>query len=261
MSLSRKFHKRTRVDADTRSQAVGGRGSAADDPVASVEEDKGYSEAPYTPVNPSDYNDNEFYYENPSQYTPLLKVPPYVPDQPVTRIPDFSDSDEEAEFTAKVEAYYQRSKAERGKAESARLTAPKRDITEVTDDDVTDDDNVEPSGDGEDGEEAVATTRFEMIHNIVELLEMAGATLNFLVRLRGIEIDPTDLDMVKEALIDYYVNEYKPFETRDYEEPDVTVAITEQLFNMPLREFLPVVYEIAKFRDDLDQQGFPLDLE
>ncbi|KAI1661095.1 hypothetical protein F4813DRAFT_386501 [Daldinia decipiens] len=270
MSLARKFHKRARVATDTGSKA-----STADNPVPSVEKEKGYPEVNYTPINPRDYNDNEFCYETPSPNTPPLKVPPYVPDQPVNHIPDFSDSDEEAEFAAKVEAYYQTMEAEKGKKESVRLTAPKRKITEllsdddVSDDDVSNDEKVdvkEEEEQQEDGDEAeedeegeeVPIARSEMINNLVDLLEMTGVTLNFVVKLRGVDIDPTDPKKVREALNEYLENENKPLETSVEDAPEHAAAMIERLFDMPLREFLPLAYDIAEFRDDLEAQGISL---
>lgn len=257
MSLARKFHKRARV--------------AADNPVPSVEKEKGYPEVHYPPINPGDYNNNEFYYENQPSPTPPLKVPSYVPDQPVNHVPDFSDSDEEAEFIGKVEAYYQKMEAEKGKTGPARLTAPKRKITEVlSDDDVSDDDKVDVKGEeeeqeggeeveeDEEEEEAVPIARSEMINNLVDLLEMTGVTLNFVIKLRGVDIDPTDLEKVREALDDYLEDENKSFETPTEDAPENAAAMIERLFDMPLREFLPLAYDIAQFRDDLEAQGISL---
>ncbi|KAI0852860.1 hypothetical protein F5Y00DRAFT_155794 [Daldinia vernicosa] len=262
MSLARKFHKRPRVVTGTSSRAVGGWGSVADSPVPSVEKDKGYPKFNYTAPDSRDYSDNESYYENPSSQTPPLKVPSYVPDQPVNRIPDFSDSDEEAEFTAKVEAYYRRTDADKRNKAPVRLTAPKRKITELlSDDEITDDDNVDVKEEEEEDEEAVPTARSIMINNLVDLLEMTGITLNFVIKLRGVDVDPTDLEQVREALNDYLKDENKPLETPAEDAAEHAEAMIERLFDMPLREFLPLAYDIANFRDELEEQGISLNQE
>ncbi|KAF3061244.1 hypothetical protein GL218_03776 [Daldinia childiae] len=270
MSLARKFHKRGRVTADTGSKAVGGWGTTADNPVPSVEKDKGYPEVRYTRANPRDYNNNESYHETSSPSTPPLKVPPYVPNQPVNHIPDFSDSDEEAEFAAKVEATYKRMEADRGQRPTVRLAAPKRKITELLSDDDASDDKVDVKEEEEEEQEVreeveedeeVPIARSDMINNLVDLLEMTGITLNFVVKLRGVDIDPTDLEEVRDVLDDYLENESKPLETPAEDASEHAAAMIERLFDMPLREFLPLAYDVAQFRDDMEAQGISLNQE
>ncbi|KAI1800087.1 hypothetical protein F4811DRAFT_540964 [Daldinia bambusicola] len=314
MSLSRKFYKRIRIDADGVARSAWG---PSEDAVPSIEEaddddepslalasqlaasqppldDDGAEEdeRAYTP----DYDD---YINNGGQASyPLRlgKVPRYVPDQPVDSVPDFSDAEEEAEFRAKVAATYKWMAEEGARSTAAYLTpaaaAAKRKYGGMTGGvygDYANDNNNDNDGDdleieelseegddqddqdeeGEEDQTAESAARIGMIDNLVDLLETVGVTLNFLVNVQGADIDPTDLQQVRETLGRYVEDEnnnnqnqqqqqQQPWKTSAEDAPDRAEAMVERLFDMPLREFLPLAYDIAEFRDELEARGINL---
>ncbi|KAI1467560.1 uncharacterized protein F4812DRAFT_400889 [Daldinia caldariorum] len=292
MSLSRKFHKRIRIGADGVARSAWG---PSGNPVPSIEEaddDEPPSQPPPPPQLEEDneraytpdydpYDDYDYYHGSPP-----LKVPRYVPNQPVDSIPDFSDDEEEAEFRAKVAATYKWMEEEGVRSAAAYLTpaaaALKRKHSRMANGTSNGNNNnngddleivslsEESSGDGndQDGEEAKdegetseSAARVGMIDNMVELLETVGVTLNFLVNVQGADIDPTDLQQVRETLGKYAEDEnqqQKPWHTSAEEAPDRAEAMVERLFDMPLREFLPLAYDIAEFRDELEARGINL---
>ncbi|OTB15958.1 hypothetical protein K445DRAFT_375807 [Daldinia sp. EC12] len=292
MSLSRKFHKRVRVDAD--GVARNAWDPSAENPVPSVEEvddddvddinnNNNKNEPDERDHYSSYYDDDRYYYGSRSSHSPPLRVPRYVPDQPTSTIPDFSDSDAEAEFRAKVDATYKwmAEEEQRKKALPPGSAALKRKYADIPNDnnnnnyynaaDLDVEEMVDEEGEAEDVDEdeeqgiendndesPESAARVGMIDNLVDLLEMVGVTLNFLINVQGADIDPTDLQKVREALSNYVESEDQPWKTSAEDAPDHAEAMVERLFDMPLREFLPLAYDIAEFREELEERGISL---
>ncbi|KAG4217783.1 hypothetical protein PC116_g33737, partial [Phytophthora cactorum] len=131
------------------------------------------------------------------------------------------------------------------------------DVEEMVDeeDEAEEEEGVENDNDDESPGSAA---RVGMIDNLVDLLEMVGVTLNFLINVQGADIDPTDLQKVREALSNYIESEDQPWKTSAEDAPDHAEAMVERLFDMPLREFLPLAYDIAEFREELEERGISL---
>ncbi|KAI8962243.1 hypothetical protein F5Y11DRAFT_197600 [Daldinia sp. FL1419] len=119
--------------------------------------------------------------------------------------------------------------------------------TEDYDEEYDDDDNEE--------EEEDPVETFSKIENLIELLEITGATLNFLINLRGADIDPTDLETVREALEQFSKEKGEFWQTSAEDAPERAEIMINRLLDMPLRELVPLTYDIAEFRVELADRG------
>ncbi|KAI1386819.1 uncharacterized protein F4822DRAFT_411320 [Hypoxylon trugodes] len=188
-------------------------------------------------------------------YKDTVQSRPFVPPR-VTRIPSFSDTEEEREYKAKVQQFYDEAGIDVkvddpivGEFESdiiAREGEKNFEGKAASPEDSSDDDLPKFTPD------TTPLARF----NFKELLDITGHTLNYVIKTRGADIDPTDIDAVRETLdADDEVYDEAEWYTPLEKAREQAEEIVKQIFDMPVRDFMGLAHNVVRFKEELDERG------